>query len=1416
MMGSLFDSPDTPDSLTGMHDPAKAHSSRPSLPTPQRTRWQPLRLGLVELFRYDSEEFWFRDGHLLLRGNNGTGKSKVLSLVLPFLLDAQLKSSRIEPDGDPGKKMAWNLLLGTYPRRTGYTWIEFGRRDADGTPHFLTLGAGLQAVEGRAQVESWFFLLEATGERPAPRIGQDLWLVNARRQVHARDKLREAIDGRGQVFETAQAYRLAVDQRLFGLGTERYGALMDTLIQLRQPQLSKKPDEGVLSNALTEALPPLSPDLLGDVAEALQRLEEDRLELEGHEALERAVRQFQRRYGQYAATLSRRQARLLRQAQTEFDQASRASTEARDHLQTSRQQETAAVAAFDQVELAVHASRARLDTLRADPTMQDANRLATAERDAQARERATQDTQRGLDALDHRITQEAAETERLARQLHDLRQDRDQARLEARRQAQGLGLEAEQAAHPLFVLDDEALATLAAPAFDAAGEQLRQAVADRREAIVRLMQRHEALRQAQWQQQEHQRRRDDNQAETDDAAERSAHADEAVEQQAQHLIEAWHDHLHGLQCLQLPPDEREATLVALADWVREPLEAAPPRRGLQDAHLRALQALSTQQATLDQTARTLAETRDRLAQERHRLEAGEEVTPLAPAWRDPGSRVNRQGAPLWQLIEFNDPVPDNARAGLEAALEASGLLDAWVSPDGHLQHGPERDGTPWQDSQVLARADAPVVPRARSLAGWVRVAQVSAGEWPVAAEVVDRVIGSIACGQDDPGDVVAWVAPDGRFRLGTLVGAHTKTTACYLGFAARLAARQRRLTEIANELRQLAVLQQVHAQQVHQLAQNRAQADGEWRSAPEDGALRKAHLEAQTSAHTLAAARTRLQAAETRCRTARQEVDAARQVLHDDATDLRLPEGAEALAALSEPLEQLARSHSVLVGVLQAARLLHPEHQRQHDRQAHTALDRAERQTQWSLQRQEAEEARSRWETLRDTVGVEVEALRRQIASAEQQVQAQDRALREANQTRQQAGEARAIAGTRAETTELAFVRSTDARAAAVAQFQRFAGTGLLAVALPALPQPQAGQPWTIDPALTLARAAECDLSEVRDDDDTRDRLQRQISQALTELQGALTALGHRAQAESSDFGLVVSVLHQNRAERPDQLAARLADEIAQRRELLTASEREVLENHLQAEIAAEVQKLLQAAERQVTAINTELHKRPTSTGVRYRLRWEPLVEGSEGAPVGLEAARRHLLHTNADLWSAADRRVIGSLLQQRILAERARAEAAGTGSLLEQLARALDYRRWHVFRVQRWQDGQWRKLSGPASSGERALGLTVPLFAAVASFYGRDAQARAPRLVLLDEAFAGIDDAARAHCMALIHEFDLDFVITSEREWACYAELPGVSICQLLRREGVDAVLVSRWSWDGRAKRRENDPDRRFEPAEA
>jgi uncharacterized protein (TIGR02680 family) len=1367
--------------------------TRPDLPVPALTRWQPLRIGLVELFHYDTEEFWFRDGHLLLRGNNGTGKSKVLALTLPFLFDARLAPSRIEPDGDPGKRMAWNLLLGTYDRRLGYTWIEFGRVGEDGSRHYLTLGAGLSAVVARPGVESWFFVLEGGGE--GPRLGQDLWLTSPQRVALTKERLRDALEGRGQVFETAESYRRTVDERLFHLGASRYAALMDTLVQLRQPQLSKKPDEGSLSNALTEALPPLATDLLGDVADALNRLEEDRRQLEEYEALERAVGTFHRRYRLYAGTQSRRQARGVRQAQTEFDNASRAVNEIQARLEAARLSEAQAQSEHDRQGRDLVGRRARLDTLRSDPAMGDANRLDSAAKDAVARWRDVETAKVARETAGERLRRAGEETRQYETRSTQAERSLTDRRREAAERAEAVGVTASYAANVLANLDGALLPELAASAIDAAQSQLRAVIATRREQIALVRQRRTELMQAEAQHQYRRQALDERQEDADKAGERRRQADADVEREGLAHVDAWGTHFAALRELRVGADD---ALSVLTDWVLGPVGDNPARLALLAAQQEASRRLAARQTELETQMEALLQEAQGLDDERLRLEAGNDAVPPAPHTRTPGVRTDRAGTVFWRLIEFQDHVDAGARAGLEAALEASGLLDAWVTPDGQLE---TRDG----DTQALPRPRHDV-----SLADWLH----PAADAVVSADTVARILSGVACGEQDPADAEAWIAPDGRFRFGALAGVWSKPDPVYIGFAARAAARVRRLAEIAERLLYLAGERTVLQAAFTAHAQAEKDAANEWRDAPSDEALRQAHLAASACARDFDISQERLAQAEAVCREAEQAARAARQTLFDAATDLRLPGSAD---ALRDSEAELGRFDEAQQWLVQAARELGaalPELRRQQAREAEIRADRQQRQEQLSVCLTQAAEADAQWEALRESVGAKVEELQRRLAEAAQAVTEGERFVDVAAAVLRQMGEARAVAQTQAEAAETTLLQRTEMRGEIVGKFRSFVGTGLLSAALPDIELPDLASSWTIDPALTLARRVEQALTDRNDSDEAWARIQRQVSEDFTELQRALTALGHQTQAEASDYGLVVNIIYQNRPERPDQLAGRLAEEIAHRQELLTANEREILENHLQAEIATELQRLLQAAERQVDAINTELHKRPTSTGVRYRLQWQPLAETAEGAPVGLDAARKRLLNTSTDLWSAEDRRVVGAMLQQRIAAERERADATGTGSLLDQLARALDYRRWHEFRVQRWQDGQWRKLSGPASSGERALGLTVPLFAAVASFYSQSGYAHAPRLVLLDEAFAGIDSAARAHCMGLIREFDLDFVITSESEWACYAELPGVSICQLQRREGIDAVFVSRWTWNGRARLREDDPDRRFAPA--
>ena len=129
---------------------------------------------------------------------------------------------------------------------------------------------------------------------------------------------------------------------------------------------------------------------------------------------------------------------------------------------------------------------------------------------------------------------------------------------------------------------------------------------------------------------------------------------------------------------------------------------------------------------------------------------------------------------------------------------------------------------------------------------------------------------------------------------------------------------------------------------------------------------------------------------------------------------------------------------------------------------------------------------------------------------------------------------------------------------------------------------------------------------------------------------------------------------------------------------------------------------------------------------------------------------------------------------------------------------------------MERKQDGVWKRLTrrthGTGSGGEKAIALTLPQFAAAAAHY-RSANKTAPRLILLDEAFVGVDKNMRAKCMDLLRVFDLDVVMTSESEWGCYPTVPAIAIYQLSAREGVDAVYAARWVWNGKQRVRDDSP---------
>src|SRR5260370_18601803 len=125
------------------------------------------------------------------------------------------------------------------------------------------------------------------------------------------------------VTQRAESHRRALDEPLLHLGPDGSASLVDLLIQLRQPQLSRRPDEGKLSRALSEALPPVDQSVIADIATAFHDLEQQRDELGALKETRGHVTRFSQRYQHYARVASRRQGRELRAAQSAYEQVGR-------------------------------------------------------------------------------------------------------------------------------------------------------------------------------------------------------------------------------------------------------------------------------------------------------------------------------------------------------------------------------------------------------------------------------------------------------------------------------------------------------------------------------------------------------------------------------------------------------------------------------------------------------------------------------------------------------------------------------------------------------------------------------------------------------------------------------------------------------------------------------------------------------------------------------------------------------------------------------------------------------------------------------------------------------------------------------------------------------------------------------------
>ncbi|KAA0023630.1 TIGR02680 family protein [Antrihabitans cavernicola] len=1347
------------------------------------TRFRPTRAGIVNLWDYRDQEFSFADGRLVLRGPNGSGKTKALEVLFPFVLDGRIEPRRLNPFAGEERTMKSNLLYRKQESAHSYVWMEFTRGDrAD--PEAVTVGIGMRASRSNDKVTRWYFVADG-------RVGLDFSLLGTDDRPLTRKQLAEEL-GSDAIVDRPVDYRAAIDGRLFGLGTERYDQLINLILTLRRPQLAKNLDPKGLSQALTDGLRPLDEQMVLDAARSFSDMEEVGRALEGLVQADSAAKAFVGVYAKYLAVAAKTDVDKVAARLTSVEHATTALFAAKALRERRRAERTAADERLTAADRALDDATADRETLQRSSAYegkQQLDDLADAVRKLEVSTQAQAEKSVKAQATLSQRTDDAARVRTALR---------ESAAALARSERE-LTDAAEEAGIPWTPLPAHARADQLTTAIRGHAEERDTSVRAVRGALAVVdratAERARADRSAT-------RARELHDAATADVAHAEGAVGAALSASAAQLRTWWdtHRNLYGPKRSDLfdALDEAAKQVGSDSPSLSEVLAAQtePIVDELRHTREQARAAVAAATAQLAELAKT-------------RKQIADEKDDAPPASSHRPSTPQHTGAPLWRVVRFADSVSAADAAGIEAALHAADLLDGWVCA------APTSKGTGKADASsehLLVALPAAQRPSGRTLADLLEV-EHDAG---VPSEVVADLLASIAI---DDTDGPVRVGIDGRYVQGIQQGRHTKAEPEFIGSTARARRRALRVAELDAAVRaatdEHSASRDRETEASAQLTRIAAAAKALPRNSPVVAALRSV-------SEAAGALRTRVDAV-----TATQrELDISVGELSSAEKKLRAVAAEHRVSRTGRELDALAAAVRHFENVGNALLRQRSQHLRETERQgeADDRLDEAR-----GLAEEFAEEAAiadqgyqqqvNKLNTLRDAIGSDAEQIDADLARARERIEtakAEQRAARKADRDAgEQIGQAdgahqTAIEGLRSSLTETL---------ADVATLAPYAQPDVLA--LLDAPQefgwPTSDAAWSsVEQLLYRIESAEspdADISvlppevdglyrglvsateSVRVSDAARKSTRSAVTSALQEFDAQLAASGQefRLHWDAADGLTVVRVEDEQGDSSIADFAHRI--EIARREQelLLTDSERRILEDALLTGLAQQIHERTVDARELIARMGSEMKQRRMSSGNTIGVHWVLADALDDNA-----RAVSKLLDRDVSALGPDELATIRAHFAAEIRSARA---AHPERSYPEILSSTLDYRRWRVFSFTLIAgDGTEERLTvarhSALSGGEQSVSLHLPLFAA-AHVMLSSADPHSPRLLALDEAFAGVDDNGRSELLGLSVQFDLDLFMTGYDLWITYADVPGCAHYDLAHSAAENTVSATLLVWE-------------------
>uniref|UniRef100_UPI000A5EF0AE SbcC/MukB-like Walker B domain-containing protein n=1 Tax=Nocardia acidivorans TaxID=404580 RepID=UPI000A5EF0AE len=662
------------------------------------------------------------------------------------------------------------------------------------------------------------------------------------------------------------------------------------------------------------------------------------------------------------------------------------------------------------------------------------------------------------------------------------------------------------------------------------------------------------------------------------------------------------------------------------------------------------------------------------------------------------------------------------------------------------------------------------------------------------------------------------IATDGCYRQGVQVGRHFKGDAEFIGTTARARRRELRLAELAAAIEAAETAVEDALNEERAATEELARVSAAAKALPRTTAVTAA-LRAVSEAAGMLRSRSEAAAqAERDLDQAVGEYSAADKKVRAIAAEHRAPRDPAELDALAAAVRHFENAGTALLR-------LRGDHQREHERSRESGdrLDEATDLAEAFAEEAEAarsgyEEQRRKLETLREALGAGAADIDRELELARERIDAARAEQKAARKAAHEAIEAVGTAEGAHRAAHAALGTALTELLADVRHLAPYARPDLLSLLGAPVESrwPSSDAAWSTpeqllyriengdpeqepkvlpDEVAELFQNLATATASVRAGEATRKSTRSAVTAALQEFDAALTAArqDYRLHWDAADGLTVVQVHDDHGLSSLADFAERIGGARRDQELLLTDSERRILEDALLTGLAQQIHERTGDARDLINRMGMEMKQRRMSSGNTIGVHWVLADALSEPA-----RAVCKLLDRDSSELTPDDLATIRSHFASEIRSARA---AHPERSFPEILAATLDYRTWRAFSFTIiTSDGTEDRLTvarhSALSGGEQSVSLHLPLFAA-AHVMLDSADPQAPRLLALDEAFAGVDDNGKSELLGLSVQFDLDLFMTGYDLWITYTHVPACAHYDLAHSAAENTVSATLLVWD-------------------